>query len=642
MPWSRRSACAVVVLLASTAALAASSSYQLLDVTYGLGAERVTAVAIHPRDADVALVGVDGRVLKTEDGGETWRVVLGFRVGTRDIDNALAEEEIAARRAELPEGDADDAIGSGSAVQFEPFELPDGDFDLGTVAAAEVASAGATSTDDGLPEGSNETDEVPVFARTLSGVRAIVFTPSDPEVVYAATPIGLFRSVNRGEQWDEVALPKLRNASDVRDVAISPTIPTYLIAATHRGAVESSDGGFSWNPVPGRPGMTPALSVAILPNATSTVLIGSDEGIFRSDDGGKTYQLQLIAEGGRNQAVAAIGYDRPRGLIYAGTGRGLYRGVEIESVFNPVDLGAAQLVERIAVAGDGTVVAACNRGLFRVNPADDQVDNLLAEGDVAGAVDVAIDPRRAQLMWIATDRGLFRRMKGSGETGVRLMRRRLDEIVKREPTVDEVMRAAVAHFRVDSARFAAMATRADLSALLPRLEIRFDWRRGQEEGYGWGLMTTEGRTEAEILDDLGATYGDVFFDPPYYIQNRNFSQLWVVARWDLDRLILRPEAMRVSFEERRYGDFRNRLSTRVIKLYESRRRALQAVVGHHARDRKAEAKRLLKLLEYTALLDVMTGGYFVREARARGGEALLGVSYDGAAEVATAPTRSEQ
>jgi len=625
----------VVALLASTAAFAADSPYQLVDVTYGLGSERVTAVVVHPRDADVALVGVDGRVLKTEDGGENWHVVLGFRIGNSDIDNALDDAESEA--AELPRGDSDFAAESGTTVQFEPYALPDGDIDLAPAAAAAVESVGLAPAAEALPEGSNEVDEVAVFARTLSGVRAIVFTPSDPEVVYAATPIGLFRSVNRGEQWDEVALPKLRNASDVRDVAVSPTIPTYIVAATHRGAVESSDGGFSWNPVSGRPGMTPALSVAILPNATSTILIGSNEGIFRSDDGGKTYQLQLIAEGGRSQAVSSIAYDQPRGLIYVGTGRGLYRGAEIESVYNPVDLGAAQPIEHVATGSDGSVVAAGDRGLFRVDPESEQVENLLAEGDVPGAVDVAIDPRRPQVMWIATEHGLYRRMKGSGETSVRLARRRLDEIVKREPTVDEVMRATVSHFRVDAARFAAMSNRADLSALLPKLEVRLDWRRGQEEGYGWGLMTTEGRSEAEILDDLGATYGDVFFDPPYYVQNRNYTQVWVAARWDLDRLIMRPETMRVSFEEQRYGDYRNRLSTRVIKLYESRRRALQSVVAHHARDRKAEAKRLLKLLEYTALLDVMTGGFFVREARARGGESMLGVSYDGSAEVAPPP-----
>ncbi|MFH1812387.1 MAG: hypothetical protein ABIJ09_26870 [Pseudomonadota bacterium] len=614
--------------------LGAADAYHLADLTYGLETDRITAVAVHPRDGDLALAGVDGRVFKTDDGGETWRIVLSFRFGLpgdqlsgadrdrlEDQLQDLADDE--ASRTGDETVDRED-LDSDEVAEEEEEEvelddgLPAGELDL--------------EEDDNLPDGSFSGEEKPVFARTLPGVRTLRFAPGDPDVVYAATPMGLFRSIDRGDHFDAVPLPHGRGALDVRDVAINPAIPTHLIVATRAGALESLDGGFSWTALPGHPGHEAALCVLMLPDATSTVLVGTEQGLYRSDDAGRTYLLQLLAGGDRDQPVSSVAYDPHHHDLYVGTGRDLLRAGMGESLFTPVDLGEHDQIERVVVSAQpsGPVAIAARRGLYLLHPKRGEVTNLLAEGDVHGAVDVSLDGRATQVLWAATDRGLFRRIKGSGQSGIKLIRRRYEDVVKREPTLDEVVQAAITYDRVEARRAQWELQRAQLAAALPRVDVVARHLRVRDDGIGWGLGGTQG---LEVLDEFADFYGDIYDQEPMYQRSRVVTSAWATLSWDFDAILAPSQATAVSREEGRLASRRDKITSRVMRAYTARQRSLAQVVARRSRETAIEARRLLKLLEYTAQLDASTGGYFSREARARGAETVLGVSYDGTTRV---------
>ncbi len=78
-------------------------------------------------------------------------------------------------------------------------------------------------------------------------VMDIAIDPSDPEIVYAATQNGLFKSTNSGEDWTSfTGLPQ----GATRTVGISPKNPDMLFAGIELiGFYSSQDGGVSWQQV---------------------------------------------------------------------------------------------------------------------------------------------------------------------------------------------------------------------------------------------------------------------------------------------------------------------------------------------------------------------------------------------------------
>lgn len=634
-----------------------AGSYALTDLTYGLSSERVTAVAVYPRDGKTALAGVDGTVFKTDDGGQSWRVVLSFRYGLAgdsrpvestdkldldelDVDGEPIDDEFAGRnQGDYADSDTDttDSVDRTDEGQTSASATERGN-------SAGLMGAGAAS----LPKGSVEEDR-PVFARTLPGVRALRFAPADPNIVYAATPMGLFRSTDRGESFVPVDLPKQTAARDVRDVAIHPSIPTYLLIATRAGGFDSRDGGASWQALPGRAGRIPALSAAILDNPQRSILLGSTEGLFRSDDGGANYLLQLLAEGGRDQPVSSIAFDSAREVIAVGTGRGLYTAHSNESIYLPFDLGHRDQIERVVFSPlpGGPLFAAAMFGLYRLDLNRGDVDNLLADGDVHGALDVSPDGRKRQEIWVATNQGLFRRMRGGGSDGIALQQNRMDELLQREPTLDEVVEAARRFAGYSRADIKGAIDRAAQAAALPQVEFSYRQLIVRDEGIGWGLGGTQG---LEALDELADFYGDIYNQEPLYVRSRNASLALLTLRWNLDDLVLHSQSTKLSREHSRNNKFELKLIHRVIKAYNSRHRSLRQVVVRRSRDKRVEVKHLLRLLEYTAKLDALTGGFFSKQARVRGAEAIIGVSYDGSpmpaakplAQPTTAPNKTSQ
>ena len=611
-----------LVALLLLAPQAQAGSYQLTDITYGLSSERVTAVIVHPRNGQEALAGVDGSLFKTDDGGKSWRVVLSFRYGLAGDVNLLSDTASSSAEDSLADDNTD------YDAQDDDMPEPGEDLDQSPAPQSNAPvfsfSSGGTNTHRSNSAG----DERPVFACTLPGVRALHYAPNDSDVVYAATPMGLFRSTDRGESFVPLNLPRRSAVRDVRDVAVSPLDPTHILVATRSGSFDSLDGGETWQPLPGRVGRIAALSVAFLDNPLRSILIGSSEGLFRSDDDGKNYLLQLLAEGGRDQAISSIAFEPNRQIIAVGTGRGLYTAGIHESIYRPFDLGQRVQVERVVFSPlpGGPLFLAGSQGLFRIDLLRVDVHNLLADGDIRAAVDVSLDSRNRQILWVATARGLFRRMRGSGAGGLALQHHRIEEVLAHEPTLDEMIDAARLYAGYDDKHLQSINSRARLAASLPRVELSYRRLLVQDQGIGWGMGGIQG---LEVLDEIADFYGDIYDQDPLYFRARDSSLALLTLRWNLDNLILHKDQITISREQGRNSKAEHKLVLRVIKTYNARLRALRKVLLRRSRDKKQEIKRLLRLLEYTAKLDGLSGGYFSRQARQRGAEAIIGVSYDG-------------
>jgi len=146
--------------------------------------------------------------------------------------------------------------------------------------------------------------------------------------VYAATHAGglftpvryAFQRSTDGGQSFEYATPPGGGENGVGEVVCDPGSPNVIYATSWAGLFRSSDGGSTWSaPADGLP--VDANSVSVLaPGATQTIFVATAAGVFVSADGGDSWRGSLSLPDVTGLAVGARA-----GVGYAITPGGLYR-----------------------------------------------------------------------------------------------------------------------------------------------------------------------------------------------------------------------------------------------------------------------------------------------------------------------------
>lgn len=253
-------------------------------------AGRVTAVAGHPTNRLSFLFGAcAGGVWRTDDGGIHWANISDGYFNTASV-GALA---MAASDPNVI------YAGMGEACIRENVLHGDGVY--------RSTDGGKTWTHAGLQE-----------TRHISRIR---IHPENPDIVYVAAfghafapnpERGVYRTMDGGKTWQRVLFRD--EHSGVIDLSMDPTNPRILYAATYQsqrtpwsleaggpgsGLFKTTDGGESWTELTGRPGLPEGtkgrLAVAVSPALPGRVYLSMEMaedhgGIYRSDDGGMTWQ----------------------------------------------------------------------------------------------------------------------------------------------------------------------------------------------------------------------------------------------------------------------------------------------------------------------------------------------------------------
>jgi hypothetical protein len=200
-------------------------------------------------------------------------------------------------------------------------------------------------------------------------VTALDFDPRDPSTIYVAAGNGLIRVTERGERW------KILTGSDVtelQDVAVDRNAPGDVYFAHTRGIRVTHDGGATWSDASAGLHRKYTIAIRVDSRRRGVLLAGTEEGLFRSEDGGRSWK-----------PAGAAGYQvlhieqSPHDACYwlaATQGGGLFMaadcGVSFESNGNlGVDRNISDIAfdpgspQRIAVAGWGLgVMVSDDRG----------------------------------------------------------------------------------------------------------------------------------------------------------------------------------------------------------------------------------------------------------------------------------------
>lgn len=248
---------------------------------------RVVAVVGHPDDPMVFYFGAcAGGVWKTEDGGTTWWNISDGFFGTA-------------------------AVGAIAIAASDPNVL--------YVGTGEACIRGNVSHGDGVYKSTDGGRTwVNVGLRDTRHIAKIRVHPQDPDLVYVAAlghafgpneERGVFRSRDGGRTWERVLFRDAQTGAI--DLVMDPRNPRILYAALWQarrwpwklesggpgsGIFRSTDGGETWEELTRKPGLPKGiigrvgLAVSAKPGRLWALVEAEDGALFRSEDYGETWE----------------------------------------------------------------------------------------------------------------------------------------------------------------------------------------------------------------------------------------------------------------------------------------------------------------------------------------------------------------
>jgi photosystem II stability/assembly factor-like uncharacterized protein len=311
-------------------------SLLLASTACGKQSDTIVAIAPHPRNPDIVYVATNESLYKTRDGGSTWSKVTtdlsSFRVLTLGVD---------------PHSPANVLAGTmGDAV----YKSPDG---------------GQSWT----PHNGGLKDHVSV-------VNQFVFHPSNPDLIYVATTVGVFRTKDGGRYWEE-RMYGMKEVHYVVTLAMDALNSDVMYAGTTGGVYKTTDGTAHWSLV--NNGLIPkekldaamALGVNSLvadPKRPGTVYAGTTNGLFKTVDAGASWIR--IEKGLADTYISVLLIDPSNpSVLYVGTRKGVHKTTDGGQTWAGANAGLTTLNIRamaLSPMDPQTVYAGTNgSGLFR-------------------------------------------------------------------------------------------------------------------------------------------------------------------------------------------------------------------------------------------------------------------------------------
>ncbi len=286
----------------------------------------IVALAIDPQTPRTIYAGGYG-VFKSSNGGESWKQLNAERRGgSAYINNKTGV--VVSTNSSVPNTPV-------TALVIDP-QTPSTVY-AGTSMGVFKTTNGGTSWDavnTGLP---------------VIQALALVIDPQVPSTVYVGgigrygEAVGIFKTMDGGLNWSAVM-----SGVQTRALVIDPLAPSTVYAATSQAVVKTTDGGATWNSADTGLPENRVLTLVIDPKVPSTLYAGMLGGVYKTTNGGTSWstaynglvnEVLLAMNSGKTDVMVsrlAIDPQTPT-TVYAGSGRHVYKSTNGGNTWNLVN-----------------------------------------------------------------------------------------------------------------------------------------------------------------------------------------------------------------------------------------------------------------------------------------------------------------
>lgn len=248
-------------------------------------------------------------------------------------------------------------------------------------------------------------------------ISALVIDPLNPETVYVGLreSSSFLKTTDGGESWRSLDL-----FTGISALSIDAADTRILYAGSPRdGIFKSTDAGASWSSASAGLAGVEITSLAVDPTAPGAIYAGTSAGVFRSGNGGRSWEATGLA---RSDVVALVIGRSPPGIVYAGTrGGGVFATANGGASWTAMNDSLAELeVTALAVdpAAPMSLYAGTTRGVFASPNGTVSWAAMGPSGTESKVRALAIDPTAPGAIYAGTLGGIWKASPGVAWTAL--------------------------------------------------------------------------------------------------------------------------------------------------------------------------------------------------------------------------------
>ena len=434
-------------------------------------------------------------------------------------------------------------------------------------------------------------------------ISKIAVHPTQPEVAFAATDMGLYQTTDGGYSWLNAYPGRNKKERQCLFVTYHPKDASRMFVGTVQGLLFSTDGGEKFQRVSGTQLSSSAATwIEFHPSDPEIIYAGSNIGAFRTMDGGKNWKWIYYETLRAANYITSIALDpRDPNIAYLSTYDGLFGTSDGGKTWTRPGafLFTSASVDRILVdPTDPEHLVAMT--YFRVWESFDRGETwsalYLDDGEFSPRT-IKFDYHDPTVLWLLTSHELIRISPASGQAASFSGEAEIREIFAREPRMSGAIDATLRAFDVHLGDRMARRSQSRTRWWLPRVNV-----------FAGMMDTTDGV-------DLQPTFlGGLTFQGQKHVLDRgllkNQPYGGMLASWNFKGLVADMEELAFGRNFGTASRSYHYLKFEVNRLFEERKRLIIRLLSDPPDDRLDCLSLEMRLEELTAHLNALSNGAF--------------------------------